>query len=65
MILDLYDFIDSLIKKKHELILCIDVNELNNKSNNGVSQLMQLINLIDIIDQKHDLYFKNQILGLY
>ena len=65
MILDLYDFINSLIKKKHELILCIDVNELNNKSNNDVSQLMQLTNLIDIIAQKHDLYFKNQILGLY
>ena len=65
MILDLYDFIDSLIKKKNELIICIDVNELNNKSNNGVSQLMQLTNLIDIIAQRHDLYFKNQILGVY
>ena len=55
-IIDLSNFINSLTRKKHEVLLGIDENEPSILYNNGVSQLVQRTNLIDIIDENHGLY---------
>ena len=43
-IIDLSDFINSLTRQHHEVILGIDANESNILYNNGVSQLLHCTN---------------------
>ena len=55
-IFDLSNFINSLTRKKHEILLGVDTNEPNVLYNNGVSQLLQRTILIDIINENYGLY---------
>ena len=54
-IIHLLNFINSLTRKNHEVLLGTDANEPNILYNNGVSQLLQHTKLIEIINENHEL----------
>ena len=52
MIRDLIDFINSLLTCSHEIIVCIDTNEVFIPGKSGTAKLVELMNLIDPLINK-------------